>query len=63
MSKQKKVRLLKFLSVVVSGINVVISLLIMFNKYQIRKDKKKYQMKVMPHWMKINYEKIENSIL
>lgn len=40
MSKQKKVRLLKFLSVVVSGINVVISLLIMFNKYQIRKDKK-----------------------
>ncbi|AHI12074.1 hypothetical protein [Lactobacillus helveticus] len=40
MSKQKKVRLLKFLNVVVSGINVVISLLIMFNKYQIRKDKK-----------------------
>ncbi len=40
MSKQKKVGLLKFLNVVVSGINVVISLLIMFNKYQIRKDKK-----------------------
>ena len=40
MSKQKKVRLLKYLSVVISGIDVAISLLIMLNKYQIRKDKK-----------------------
>ncbi|MBW8013496.1 hypothetical protein E0712_03030 [Lactobacillus helveticus] len=63
MSKQKKVRLLKFLSVVVSGINVVISLLIMLNKYQIRKDKKQIADEGHAHWMKINYEKIENSIL
>lgn len=40
MSKQKKINLLKFLGIIVSGINVVISLLIMLNKYQIRKDKK-----------------------
>lgn len=41
MSRQKKINLLKFLGIIVSGINVVISLMIMLNKYQIRRDKKK----------------------
>lgn len=40
MSREKKIDLLKFLGIIVSGINVVISLMIMLNKYQIRKDKK-----------------------
>ena len=39
MSKQSKINLLKFLGIIVSGINVI--MLIMINKYQIRKDKKK----------------------
>lgn len=42
MSKQSKINLLKFLGIIVSGINVIISMLIMINKYQIRKGKKKY---------------------
>lgn len=41
MSRQKKINLLKFLGIIVSGINVLISLMIMLNKYQIRRDKKK----------------------
>ncbi len=41
MSKQSKINLLKFLVIIVSVINVIISMLIMINKYQIRKDKKK----------------------
>ena len=40
MSREKKIDLLKFLGIIVSGINVVISLMIMLNKYQIRRDKK-----------------------
>ena len=41
MSREKKINLLKFLGIIVSGINVVISLMIMLNKYQIRRDQKK----------------------
>ena len=41
MSKQSKINLLKFLGIIVSGINVIISMLIMINKYQIRTEKKK----------------------
>lgn len=41
MSIEKKINLLKFLGIIVSGINVVISLMIMLNKYQIKRDQKK----------------------
>lgn len=41
MNRHKKLRLLKLISLLISGVNVVISLLIMLNKYQIKKDKKR----------------------
>ncbi|EEJ73111.1 hypothetical protein [Lactobacillus ultunensis] len=41
MSRQKKIKLLKCVSIIVSGLNVLISLMIMVNKYQIKKDKKR----------------------
>ncbi len=41
MSRQKKLNLLKAISIVISGINAIVSLMIMLNKYQIKKDKKR----------------------
>ena len=41
MSREKKINLLKFLGIIVSGINVVISLMIKLKKNQIRREKKK----------------------
>ncbi len=40
MSRQKKLNLLKAISIVISGINAIVSLMIMLNKYQIKKRQK-----------------------
>lgn len=41
MSRQKKLNLLKAISIVISGINAIVSLMIMLNKYQIKKKTKR----------------------
>lgn len=62
MSRQKKINLLKFLGIIVSGINVVISLMIMLNKYQIRRDKKKLADEGRAPLSEDQYEAIEDCI-
>lgn len=62
MSRQKKINLLKFLGIIVSGINVVISLMIMLNKYQIRRDKKKLADEGRAPLGEDQYEAIEDCI-